>query len=56
MVSHDLSVVAALCRHTAVLRRGRIVEQGPTSDVLATPADRYTQDLIRSVPRLPRHS
>ncbi|AAT89644.1 peptide ABC transporter ATP-binding protein [Leifsonia xyli subsp. xyli] len=53
MVSHDLSVVAALCRQAVVLRGGRVVEQGPTQDVLGAPADPYTQRLIASVPRLP---
>jgi ABC-type microcin C transport system duplicated ATPase subunit YejF len=53
MVSHDLSVVAALCADTVVLRGGRVVEQGPTRDVLRAPADPYTQRLLASVPRLP---
>ena len=52
MVSHDLGVVASLCARTVVLRGGRIVEQGPTSDVLRRPADPYTQRLLASVPRL----
>ncbi|MFF2052729.1 ABC transporter ATP-binding protein [Leifsonia sp. NPDC058194] len=53
MVSHDLSVVASLCADTVVLRGGRIVEQGPTREVLRSPADPYTQRLLASVPRLP---
>ncbi|CAM5510980.1 ABC transporter ATP-binding protein [Leifsonia shinshuensis] len=53
MVSHDLSVVATLCEETVVLRSGRVVEQGPTRDVLGAPSDAYTQRLIASVPRLP---
>lgn len=53
MVSHDLSVVASLCAETVVLRAGRVVEQGPTRDVLRAPADPYTQRLLASVPRLP---
>ncbi|MFB7272529.1 ABC transporter ATP-binding protein [Streptomyces sp. NPDC056244] len=53
MVSHDLSVVAALCERTAVLERGRIVEQGDTPSVLGTPTHPYTRHLITSVPRLP---
>ncbi|GLW12842.1 hypothetical protein Misp01_79700 [Microtetraspora sp. NBRC 13810] len=54
MVSHDLAVVAALCRHTAVLEHGRIVEQGDTASVLGSPAHSYTRRLVGSVPRLPR--
>ncbi|MEU7081187.1 MULTISPECIES: ABC transporter ATP-binding protein [Streptomyces] len=53
MVSHDLSVVASLCERTAVLERGRIVEQGATSQVLGEPGHPYTRRLIESVPRLP---
>ncbi|GHF05771.1 dipeptide/oligopeptide/nickel ABC transporter ATP-binding protein [Streptomyces spiralis] len=53
MVSHDLSVVASLCEHTAVLERGRIVEQGDTAQVLGAPVDPYTRCLVESVPRLP---
>jgi len=52
-VSHDLAAVARLCAHTAVLSAGRIVEQGPTSALLADPQHQATQELIRSVPRLP---
>jgi peptide/nickel transport system ATP-binding protein len=53
MVSHDLSVVAALCHRTVVLRDGRIVEQGDTADVLGSPREDYTRRLLDSVPRLP---
>jgi ABC-type glutathione transport system ATPase component len=53
MVSHDLAVVATLCRHTAVLEGGRIVEQGDTAAVLGSPRHPYTRALIESVPRLP---
>ncbi|MEU5716822.1 ABC transporter ATP-binding protein [Streptomyces sp. NPDC020403] len=53
MVSHDLSVVASLCERTAVLERGRVVEQGATSQVLGEPEHPYTRRLIDSVPRLP---
>ncbi|MER5200600.1 ABC transporter ATP-binding protein [Streptomyces sp. NPDC002755] len=53
MVSHDLSVVASLCERTAVLARGRLVEQGDTAQVLGAPAHPYTRRLIDSVPRLP---
>ncbi|WP_367437032.1 ABC transporter ATP-binding protein [Streptomyces celluloflavus] len=53
MVSHDLSVVAALCEHTAVLERGRVVESGATRSVLGAPSHGYTRRLLSSVPRLP---
>lgn len=53
LVSHDLGVVAALCRQTVVLERGLLVEQGPTADVLGSPQHPYTRRLRASVPRLP---
>lgn len=53
MVSHDLAVVASLCERTAVLERGRVVEQGDTAQVLGSPAHAYTRRLLESVPRLP---
>ncbi|MET7336622.1 ABC transporter ATP-binding protein [Nonomuraea sp. NPDC005650] len=54
VVSHDLSVVAALCAETAVIEGGRVVEQGDTAGVLGSPAHPYTRRLIESVPRLSR--
>ena len=53
MVSHDLAAVASLCDDTVVLERGRVVEYGPTREVLGSPRDPYTQRLIASIPRLP---
>jgi len=46
VVSHDLAVVAQLCDEVLVMRHGRVVEQGPTSDVLHRPRHEYTQMLI----------
>lgn len=54
VVSHDLSIIARLCRTVIVLERGRIVEQGPTASVLGDPRHPYTQKLLASIPRLPR--
>jgi len=53
LVSHDLTIVSALCEQMAVLEAGRIVEQGPTRSVLTAPAHPYTARLLASVPRLP---
>jgi oligopeptide transport system ATP-binding protein len=49
-ITHDLSVISVLSHRVVVLFRGRIVEAGPTADVLAAPRHRYTQMLIASVP------
>ncbi|MCX4580033.1 ABC transporter ATP-binding protein [Streptomyces sp. NBC_01571] len=46
VVSHDLAVVAQLCDEVLVLRRGEVVEHGPTEAVLHRPRHEYTQLLI----------
>ena len=48
-ISHDLSVVAALCQRIAILHDGVIVESGPVSTVLASPMHAYTQKLVAAV-------
>ncbi len=54
MVSHDFSVVAALCPQMLVLHAGKIVEAGSTLDVIANPREEYTQRLVASIPRVQR--
>jgi peptide/nickel transport system ATP-binding protein len=50
-VSHDLNVVRLLCDRVLVMRAGRIVEQGPTEQVLVSPQAQYTRDLLAAIPR-----
>lgn len=50
LISHDLSVVRSVADTVAVMRRGKIVESGPTQDVLERPRHEYTKALIRAVP------
>jgi peptide/nickel transport system ATP-binding protein len=49
-VSHDLNVVRLLCDRVIVMRAGRIVEQGPTEQILVSPQAQYTRDLLAAVP------
>ena len=50
-ISHDLGVVRRVCDETVVMRRGEIVEAGPTESLLGAPQHAYTQLLINSVPK-----
>jgi peptide/nickel transport system ATP-binding protein len=50
LVSHDLAVVARLADRVAVMHDGRVVEEGPTADVLRSPAHRRTRALVAAVP------
>jgi peptide/nickel transport system ATP-binding protein len=51
-ITHNIGVVEYIADDVAVMRSGRIVEQGACADVLNHPQDAYTRKLIESVPRL----
>ena len=51
-ISHDLSTVASFADEIVVLYAGRVVEKGPTKQVLSPPFHPYTRLLIASVPEL----
>src|SRR3954449_3055445 len=50
-VSHDLAVVQQIAETTIVMRRGQIVEEGPTDTILTTPSHDYTKQLLSALPR-----
>jgi peptide/nickel transport system ATP-binding protein len=53
-VSHDLAVVRAVTDRTLVMHGGRIVEDGPTDEVLDAPRHPYTASLLAATPSLER--
>lgn len=53
LITHDLGVVAQTCDRIAVMRNGKVLEQGLKSEVLGNPRDTYTRNLIASHPSLP---
>jgi len=52
MISHDLGLVANVCRRVAVMYAGRIVEERGSADIFRDPSHPYTQGLVDSLPRL----
>ncbi|MGY4720228.1 ABC transporter ATP-binding protein [Naumannella huperziae] len=50
MISHDLSVLAATCERIVVMRDGRIVEQGPSEQVMRDPQHEHTRELAAAFP------
>ena len=53
-ITHDLGVVAQIADRVAVMYAGRVVEEGPASEVLRRPGHPYTEGLLRAAPRLAR--
>jgi len=54
LITHDLGIVAGTTDRVVVMYAGRVVEKGPTGEILADPRHPYTQGLLRSLPRLDR--
>ena len=54
IVTHNIGVVAAMADRVAVMQGGRLVEWGEKEQVLQSPRERYTRELIAAVPRLRR--
>jgi peptide/nickel transport system ATP-binding protein len=49
-ISHDLSVIRAVCDRVYVMRLGEVVEEGPCEAVFAAPKSAYTRLLIDAIP------
>src|SRR5437868_12616289 len=56
MISHDLGLVANMCRRVAVMYAGRIVEAQPADATFSTPRHPSTQGLVDPFPRLGERS
>ncbi len=54
LVTHDMGVIAETADRVYVMRHGALVETGPTAQVIQTPSERYTQELIAAIPSIER--
>lgn len=52
LITHDFDVVEYLADTVVVLRHGAVVETGSRDEVLSSPRDPYTKQLLAAVPRL----
>ncbi|KAB0267628.1 ABC transporter ATP-binding protein [Microvirga brassicacearum] len=52
MISHDLGLIANMCRRVGVMYAGRIVEERAAEDVFRAPSHPYTSGLVASLPLL----
>ena len=51
-ISHDLTVVRALCDEVLVMRGGKFLEAGPVEEIFTRPKDPYTRELLAAAPDL----
>ena len=51
-ISHDMSVVRYLCDRVVVMHKGKIVEEGETEKIFASPVHPYTRSLLSAIPVL----
>lgn len=52
LITHDLGVVAQVCKRVVVMYGGKIVEEGDVKDIFNHPKHPYTEGLIKSIPDL----
>jgi len=50
LISHDLGVVAEMCRRVCVMYAGRIIEYAPSDTLFADPRHPYTRGLLAALP------
>ncbi len=54
-ISHDMAVIHHICHRIGVMREGRIVEMGTRDEVIRSPKQAYTKELLDAVPEADPH-
>lgn len=54
-ITHDLGLAAERAEHLVVMHRGRVVESGPSEQIIRTPVHPYTKRLVDAAPSLASH-
>ncbi len=54
-ISHDLTVVQAICDEVLVMRSGKFVEHGPVEKIFLDPQEDYTRELLAAAPNLEKY-
>ena len=49
-ITHDLAVARAMCDRLVIMKDGLVVEEGPTEEILHSPSEEYTVQLLSAVP------
>ena len=52
LITHDLGVVSQVTQRMLVMYAGRVIEQGPTREIINDPQHPYTQGLINALPQM----
>ena len=52
LITHNMALVASICRRVIVMYAGRVVEEGPVGQIFKSPQHPYTWALLRSIPRV----
>lgn len=52
LITHDLGLVASICKKIVVMYAGKVVESGTIEEIFYNPKHEYTKGLIRSIPKL----
>jgi len=56
LITHDLGVVAGMCRNVLVMYAGQVVETGETEELFKFPKHPYTKALLKSIPKLDQNT